>query len=110
MAMKQVIVEDVEFVLHGCSCGPEVLIIFFLKTLKWSELSTITQFGKIGKHPHTVQNFTLLEVISTIITYVELGVYYIRWVTIARGSNFYFHYIKSVGNLDEDAVSFLAFR
>lgn len=108
--MKQVVVEDVEFVLHGCSCEPEVFKKFLLKTLEWSDLSTITQFGKIGKYPHTVQNFTLLEVISTINTYVELGVYYIRWVTIARCSNFYFHYIKNVGNLDEDAVSFLAFR
>lgn len=72
---------------------------FFLKTLKWSDLSTTSQFGKIGKYPHTVQNFTLLEVILTIITYVELGVYYIRWVTIARGSNFSFHYIKNVGKL-----------
>ena len=72
---------------------------FFLKTLKWSDLSTTTKFGKIGKYPHTVQNFTLLEVILTIITYVELGVYYIRWVTIARGSNFYFHDIKNVGKL-----------
>jgi hypothetical protein len=24
--MKQVIVEDVELVLHGCSCDPEVLL------------------------------------------------------------------------------------